>query len=82
MIVALNSAYLAKEGRPLWKRELVAIGLTIVVGAMLIAALFLLLLGARFGSWLAAPAGNAFSVGRGVALHPLVGGRGIYILFD
>ncbi len=54
MIVALNSAYLAKEGRPLWKRQIVAIGLTMVVGAMLIASLFLLLLGARIGSWLAA----------------------------
>jgi membrane protein len=53
MIVALNSAYLAKESRPLWKRQLVAIGLTIVVGAMVIAALFVLLLGARIGSWLA-----------------------------
>lgn len=54
MILALNSAYLAKEDRPLWKRQLVAIGLTIVVGAMLIASLFLLLLGTRIGSWLAA----------------------------
>ena len=54
MIVALNSAYLATEERPLWKRQLVAIGLTMVVGAMLIASLFLLLLGARIGSWLAA----------------------------
>jgi membrane protein len=27
MIVALNSAYLAKESRPLWRRQLVAIGL-------------------------------------------------------
>lgn len=53
MIVALNSAYLAKESRPLWKRQLVAIGLTIVVGAMVISALFVLLLGARIGSWLA-----------------------------
>jgi YihY family inner membrane protein len=42
MIVALNSAYLATEERPLWKRQLVAIGLTMVVGAMLIASLFLL----------------------------------------
>jgi membrane protein len=35
----------------------VAIGLTIVVGAMVIAALFVLLLGARSGSWLAVPLG-------------------------
>jgi membrane protein len=53
MIVALNSAYRAKEARPLWKRQLVAIGLTIVVGAMVVAALFLLFLGSRIGFWLA-----------------------------
>jgi membrane protein len=57
MIEALNTAYLAKEARPLWKRQLVAIGLTIVVGAMLMAALSLLLLGTRIGSWLAALVG-------------------------
>ena len=51
---ALSSAYRAKEARPLWKRELVAIGLTIEVGAMLITALSLWLLGARIGSWVAA----------------------------
>jgi membrane protein len=53
MIVALNSAYGVKEARPLWKRQLVAVGLTIVVGAMLLAALLLLFLGSRIGFWLA-----------------------------
>lgn len=53
MIVALNSAYWVKEARSLWKRQLVAIGLTIVVGAMIFIAMVLLFLGAQVGSWLA-----------------------------
>jgi membrane protein len=53
MIVALNGAYGVKEARPLWKRQLVAVGLTIVVGALLLAALLLLFLGSRIGFWLA-----------------------------
>lgn len=53
MIVALNSAYQVKEARPWWKRQLLAIGLTILVGAMVIVALFLLFLGSQVGLWLA-----------------------------
>jgi membrane protein len=53
MIVALNSAYRAKEARPFWKRQVVAIGLTILVGAMVISSLFLTFLGSQVGSWLA-----------------------------
>ena len=57
MIVALNSAYQVKEARPFWRRQLVAIGLTIVVGAMVIVAMFLLFLGSQIGSWLACHVG-------------------------
>jgi membrane protein len=57
MIVALNNAYRVKEARPLWRRQLVAIGLTIVVGFMVIVALFLLFLGSQIGSWLASRVG-------------------------
>ncbi|MGO8986756.1 MAG: YihY/virulence factor BrkB family protein [Terriglobales bacterium] len=54
LIMALNTAYLAKESRSLWQRQVVSIGLTIVVGAMVFNALSLSLLGTRIGSWLAA----------------------------
>ena len=53
MIVALNSAYRVKEARPLWRRQLVAIGLTIAVGALVLIAMVLLFLGAQVGHWLA-----------------------------
>ncbi len=61
MILALNGAYLAKEGRPFWKRQLVSLGLTIVVGAMVVIALILLFVGARVGYWLANAAGFSSS---------------------
>ena len=57
MIVALNSAYQVREARPLWKRQLVAIGLTIVVGVMVIIAMFLLFLGSLIGWWLGSRVG-------------------------
>ena len=57
MIMALNAAYLVKEARPVWKRQLVAIGLTIVVGVMVIAALTLLFFGSRIGYWVASRVG-------------------------
>jgi membrane protein len=63
MIVAFNSAYQVKEARPLWKRQLVAIGLTITVGAMAIVALFLLFLGSQVGSWLAHHVGMESTLG-------------------
>jgi membrane protein len=57
MIVALNSAYRVKEARPFWRRQLVAIGLTVVVGAIVLVTLFLLFLGAQVGQWIAGRAG-------------------------
>jgi membrane protein len=52
MIGALNTAYDVPEGRPYWKKRLVAIWLTLAVGAMTIAALVALVLGPHFGEWL------------------------------
>ena len=63
MIVALNSAYQAKEARPMWKRQLLAIGLTILVGTMMIVSLFLLFLGSQVGSWLASLLGIELALG-------------------
>jgi membrane protein len=41
----LNITYGVKEGRPFWKKRLISIGLTIVVVALIIAALVLILYG-------------------------------------
>ena len=53
MISALNSAYEVKDARPMWKTQLVALSLTVSVGAMLLISIFLSLLGSRFGLWFA-----------------------------
>jgi membrane protein len=53
LIGALNSAYLVKEARPFWKRQLLAIALTVIVGAMVGTASLVMVLGGRFGWWLA-----------------------------
>lgn len=54
MIGAINVAYDVREGRPYWKKRLVAIGLTVLVGCMTVVALTAMVLGPRFGEWLAA----------------------------
>lgn len=57
MIGALNVAYDVKEGRPFWKRRLVAIGMTVLIGSMTTVALVALVLGPQFGAWAAQRAG-------------------------
>jgi membrane protein len=52
-IEALNIAYDVKEDRPLWKTRLLAIGLAAISGGLLLAALVVIMLGPRFGEWLA-----------------------------
>jgi membrane protein len=52
MMLALNSLYQKKETRPWWKRQLVAIGITLGVTLMVIAALALLVLGPAAAHWL------------------------------
>ncbi len=49
---ALNCVYRVKERRPFWKARLEAIGLTILVGALLVVALTALLGGDVFASYL------------------------------
>jgi membrane protein len=53
MIEALDIAYDAKEDRPFWKTRLLAIGLAMVSGILLLAALAVMIVGPRFGDWLA-----------------------------
>lgn len=52
-IEALNVAYDVPETRPMWKTRLLALGLSFLVGTLLVLALGLMLLGPRFGVWLA-----------------------------
>ncbi|HZR28424.1 MAG TPA: YihY/virulence factor BrkB family protein [Terriglobales bacterium] len=53
-IEALNVAYDAEETRPFWKTRPLAIGLTFLIGGLLLTALGVMIVGPRFGEWLAA----------------------------
>lgn len=53
MIEALDVAYNVPETRPFWKTRLLALLLTFLVGGLLLVALALMLVGPRFGAWLA-----------------------------
>ncbi|HET7891786.1 MAG TPA: YihY/virulence factor BrkB family protein [Candidatus Sulfotelmatobacter sp.] len=53
MIEALDIAYDVKEDRPFWKTRLLAVALSAIIGALLLSALGVMLVGPRFGSWLA-----------------------------
>jgi membrane protein len=54
MIDALNLAYDATEDRPFWKRRLLAIGMSFIIGFLLMFSIALMVLGARASGWLAA----------------------------
>src|SRR5262249_55163202 len=51
-IEALDIAYDVEETRPFWKTRPLAIGLTLLIGGLLLAALFVMILGPHFGDWL------------------------------
>lgn len=53
LITILNIAYDVREGRPYWKRRLLAYGLTLLAGAMTVIALICTALGPDFGNWVA-----------------------------
>src|SRR5881398_429252 len=53
-IEALNIAYEVKDDRPFWKTRPLAIGLAFVTGSLLLTALSVMVVGPRFGEWLAA----------------------------
>ena len=53
MIHALNIAYDVEEGRPYWKKRLVAIALTLLTGVAVVFALLVIAVGPHFGAWLA-----------------------------
>lgn len=52
MMLALNSLYQKKETRPWWKRQLIALGMTIGVAGLLIVALGLLVAGPEVAHYL------------------------------
>lgn len=54
LIEALNIAYNLKDNRPFWKTRLLAMGLGAICGILLLTGLLVIILGPRFGDWLAA----------------------------
>src|SRR5579864_537592 len=52
-IEALNIAYEVEETRPFWRTRPLAIGLTLVIGVLLLVALVVMIVGPDFGEWLA-----------------------------
>lgn len=53
-IEALDLAYEVEDERPFWKTRPLAIGLAFLTGALLLIALSVMVVGPRFGEWLAA----------------------------
>lgn len=53
-IEALDIAYDVQDPRPMWKTRLLALGLAAISGGLLLIALAVLIVGPRFGEWLAA----------------------------
>jgi membrane protein len=53
-IEALNIAYDAQETRPFWKTRPLSLALTFIMGTLLLTALGVMIVGPRFGEWLAA----------------------------
>ena len=51
LIEALNVAYDIPETRPWWKTRLIALGLMLVMGGLLIAGVALMFVGPQFGAW-------------------------------
>jgi membrane protein len=52
-IEALNIAYEVSDDRPFWKTRPLAVGLAFMTGALLLVALSVMMVGPRFGEWLA-----------------------------
>jgi len=71
---SLNAAYHVEESRPWWKQRLTAVGLTIVLAVLIIAALVLVLYGGKITESLASTYGfgNVFTMFWKVAQWPIV----------
>src|SRR5437899_5959271 len=53
IIEALDIAYDVNDDRAFWKTRLLAIGLAAICGGLLVAAFAVMMVGPRFGDWLA-----------------------------
>ena len=53
-IEALNIAYGVQDHRPFWKTRPLAVGLAFLIGGLMLVALSVMMVGLRFGEWLAA----------------------------
>jgi membrane protein len=53
IIEALNTAYQVQDDRPFWKTRPLAVGLAFIVGALVLISLSVMVVGPRFGEWLA-----------------------------
>lgn len=53
MIEALDIAYDSENNRPYWKTRLLAIGLAAISGTLLLVAMVVMIVGPRFGIWIA-----------------------------
>jgi membrane protein len=71
---SLNAAYKVEESRPWWKQRITAVGLTIALAFLIIAALILTLYGGHIADWLAASygLGDTFTIAWTVVEWPLV----------
>ncbi|HEX7317099.1 MAG TPA: YihY/virulence factor BrkB family protein [Pyrinomonadaceae bacterium] len=70
----LNTAYGVRESRPLWKRRLISLGLTMAIAALVISALALVLYGGAIGEGLATrfDLGGAFKAVWNLVQWPIV----------
>ena len=69
MIEALNIAYDVRDDRPFWKTRPLAVGMAFLTGALLLIALSVMVVGPRFGQWLA---GRVHLSGLFVLLWPFI----------
>lgn len=53
MIEALDIAYDADDNRPIWKTRLLSMALAAITGGLLLVALVVMIVGPRFGEWIA-----------------------------
>src|SRR5579872_3013560 len=56
---ALNIAYDVTDDRPFWKNRLRAVGLGLITAGLVSSALAVMIVGPRFGAWLASKIGRA-----------------------
>jgi membrane protein len=69
MIDALDNAYDVTDHRPIWKTRLLAVGLAIITGLLLICAIAVMVVGPKAGQWLAS---RMFLSGFFVSLWPFI----------